>query len=102
VTAPDNRPRLNTGWSRVWAVALIVGVLTQLVGWIFRIPSAMLSHHVGARMHQGIAVVAFALMAWLLWHWGPGRLRPAGWPDVAAILLGVALWYVSWRWPVPR
>lgn len=97
-----SRPRLNTTWSRVWAIALIVGGLTQLVGWVFNIPSAMLSNHVDARIHQGVTAVAFMLIVWLLWHWGIGRKLDASWIDAVFVLAGLAYWYVSLRWPVPR
>jgi hypothetical protein len=85
----------------LWLGIIAAAIATQLVGWLGRKPHLMLSHHMGARMHQGVVVLAFMLIFWLVWHWGIGRQVRWLWVDLAFVAAGAAYWWVSYRYPLP-
>lgn len=97
---PEERERLKKRQG-LWATILSAAILTQLAGVVLRKPEWMLSHHIGARMHQGIAAVALMLIFWLAWHWGIGRNVRWLYVDLLFVALGAAYWWLSYRHPLP-
>lgn len=70
-------------WVIIWTQVLIV----EGIALYRRGRGDTLSEHVWAVSWLGFLV--HPLLCWLLWHFSLGKGRPLGWPDLAAVFVGL-------------